>query len=101
MDKNGAAVGMHGVTIDITERKVAEENLRRSESRLAEAQRMSRIGSWEWDLADNTLTWSDEQIKEKGEKIVSAVRKVLAREKAPVAWTVSGWPRNSQAKVAG
>ncbi|HLZ85658.1 MAG TPA: DegT/DnrJ/EryC1/StrS family aminotransferase [Puia sp.] len=31
------------------------------------------------------LTWTEEQTKEKGEKIVAAVRKVLAREKAPVA----------------
>ncbi|GGB11270.1 DegT/DnrJ/EryC1/StrS family aminotransferase [Puia dinghuensis] len=31
------------------------------------------------------LTWTEEQTKEKGEKIVAAIRKVLAREKAPAA----------------
>jgi 8-amino-3,8-dideoxy-alpha-D-manno-octulosonate transaminase len=31
------------------------------------------------------LTWTEEQTKEKGEKIVAAIRKVLAREKKPVA----------------
>jgi 8-amino-3,8-dideoxy-alpha-D-manno-octulosonate transaminase len=31
------------------------------------------------------LTWTEEQTKEKGEKIVAAIKKVLAREKKPVA----------------
>lgn len=31
------------------------------------------------------LTWTEEQTREKGEKIVSVVKKLLAREKAPVA----------------
>jgi 8-amino-3,8-dideoxy-alpha-D-manno-octulosonate transaminase len=31
------------------------------------------------------LLWTEEQIKERGEKIVAAVKKVLARKKASVA----------------
>jgi PAS domain S-box-containing protein len=27
---------------------------------LADAQQLARIGSWEWDLASNVVTWSDE-----------------------------------------
>jgi PAS domain S-box-containing protein len=34
--------------------------LRKSEQRLAEAQRLAHVGSWELDLTTNTLTWSDE-----------------------------------------
>lgn len=45
---------------DITERKQAEQELRESEARLNEAQRIAQIGSWELDLITNTLYWSDE-----------------------------------------
>jgi two-component system sensor kinase FixL len=33
---------------------------RRTASALAEAQRVAHIGSWEWHIATNRLTWSDE-----------------------------------------
>lgn len=45
---------------DITERKCAEQALRRSEAYLAEAQRLSRTGSFGWDVSSGSLTWSDE-----------------------------------------
>ena len=31
-----------------------------SQQRLAEAQRVAKIGSWSWDLATGTVSWSDE-----------------------------------------
>lgn len=46
--------------IDVTERTRAEEALRRSEAGLAAAQRLAHIGSWQWDTAANTASWSDE-----------------------------------------
>jgi len=45
---------------DITERKQAEELLKESESRLNRAQEIAHLGSWELDLINNHLTWSDE-----------------------------------------
>ena len=36
---------------DVTDRYLAEERIRASEERLAEAQRIAHIGSWEWDVA--------------------------------------------------
>ena len=44
----------------ITKRKQAEESLRRSEERLKRAQEIAHLGSWELDLVDNRLIWSDE-----------------------------------------
>ncbi len=44
------------------ERRVAERTaaLSESEARLARAQEIAHLGSWELDLLTNTLTWSDE-----------------------------------------
>ncbi|MFQ5509744.1 MAG: putative bifunctional diguanylate cyclase/phosphodiesterase [Leptospirillia bacterium] len=36
------------------------EALHRSQSRLADAQRIARIGDWGWDLMSNAMNWSDE-----------------------------------------
>lgn len=49
-----------GIMIDFTERKHIEQALQLSESRLEEAQRLGHLGSWTWDLATQTLNWSDE-----------------------------------------
>ena len=45
---------------DIAERKVTEEALRRSELLLSRAQRIARLGHWEWDVGAQKLTLSDE-----------------------------------------
>jgi PAS domain S-box-containing protein len=46
---------------DVTERKRAENALRKSEAYLAEAQRLSQTGSWAWDVASRcNLHWSAE-----------------------------------------
>lgn len=52
---------------DVTERRHQEEalreyaeQLRRSEARLAEAQRVAGIGSWEYDIETDTIAWSAE-----------------------------------------
>jgi transcriptional regulator with PAS, ATPase and Fis domain/CHASE3 domain sensor protein len=36
------------------------ENLRKSEANLAEAQRLSHTGSWDWDVASKRIFWSTE-----------------------------------------
>lgn len=45
---------------DISQRKETELLLRNSERQLREAQRITHIGSWELDLVNNRLHWSDE-----------------------------------------
>jgi PAS domain S-box-containing protein len=49
-----------GALTDITERKQAEEKLRRSEAFLAKAQRLSLTGSFSLHLATKEFTWSEE-----------------------------------------
>ena len=45
---------------ELAERVAARsEELRRLHGRLAEAQDVAHIGSWEWDVAANTIWWSD------------------------------------------
>jgi PAS domain S-box-containing protein len=45
---------------DITERKQAEQALLESEQRLKRAQEIAHLGSWELELINNHLAWSDE-----------------------------------------
>jgi PAS domain S-box-containing protein len=45
---------------DITASKEAAEKLRVSEASLANAQRLARLGDWEWDSERGTMRWSDE-----------------------------------------
>jgi PAS domain S-box-containing protein len=46
--------------LDLTEQKRAYEALRRSESYLAEAQRLSQTGSWAWSPEEDIRYWSEE-----------------------------------------
>jgi PAS domain S-box-containing protein len=48
---------------EITERKQAEKELRTSENRLKEAQRIGKLGFLDWDLATNELLLSEEAIE--------------------------------------
>jgi diguanylate cyclase (GGDEF)-like protein/PAS domain S-box-containing protein len=62
-DKEGRPLYWQGVILDVTERKEAEEAVRRSEASLAESQRMAHLGTWEWDVKTDELWWSDETFR--------------------------------------
>ncbi|MGH9872238.1 MAG: PAS domain S-box protein [Pyrinomonadaceae bacterium] len=62
-DEQGVELYHEGTIEDITERKQADERVRQSERSLAEAQHLAHIGSWNWDLRDNVLSWSDEHYR--------------------------------------
>jgi PAS domain S-box-containing protein len=60
-DANGNIVKWYGSSLDIEERKTAEEALRISEAYLAEAQNLSHTGSWAWNPATGHPSyWSEE-----------------------------------------
>lgn len=53
-----------GVIADITARKQAEEQLRRSEAYLAESQKLSHTGNWVWSVTKQEIVfWSDEHYR--------------------------------------
>jgi len=62
-DADGELRGFAKVTRDATERRNATEKLREHERLLAEAQRLARLGSWEWDIDGDTVTWSEEMFR--------------------------------------
>lgn len=51
---------LRGVMIDITSAKAAETEAERLRRELLEAQELAHIGSWQWVVADDQVTWSDE-----------------------------------------
>ncbi|AEG00808.1 PAS domain S-box protein [Methylomonas methanica] len=59
-DGAGRVIGASKIARDISKTKMAEEELRVTTARLVEAQRIAKIGNWEYDLEINKLYWSDE-----------------------------------------
>jgi PAS domain S-box-containing protein len=51
-DEHGEVVRLRGTTQDITE-------MRRNERRLAEAERLADLGSFEWRVSDGAVVWSE------------------------------------------
>src|SRR6266446_2899140 len=66
VQKDGKLVELVGTVMDITERKRAEEAIRRSEAFLAEGQRLSHTGSWGWNASTGKVTWSPEHFRTLG-----------------------------------
>src|ERR1700676_289761 len=52
-----------GAVSDITDRKRAEEALRRSEGNLAQAQKLTQSGSWSWNVRTGARFWSQETFR--------------------------------------
>jgi two-component system cell cycle sensor histidine kinase/response regulator CckA len=73
VDEAGELRGIVGVSVDLTDQKRAEEELLRRERALQENERLlaltqqiARVGTWAWDVATNTVTWSDQLFHQYG-----------------------------------
>ncbi|MCE3224574.1 MAG: putative Histidine kinase [Nitrospira sp.] len=67
-DASGAPIRAAGILLDISARKELEEAAARAQQRLVEKQRaldeaqaLAHLGSWEWNVVNGALHWSDEQ----------------------------------------
>ena len=57
---DGSFAGYIGSCLDITDRRHAEDAVRRKEMELREAQRLAGVGSWRWEPDTDTVRWSEE-----------------------------------------
>jgi diguanylate cyclase (GGDEF)-like protein/PAS domain S-box-containing protein len=63
LDQTGAVTGLSIIAQDISERIAARQALEASGRRLAEAQRISGIGSFEADPVTSEMTWSEQHYR--------------------------------------
>ena len=81
-DEQRRMVRMIGIVADVTERRRADEVLRRSQGYLAEAERLAHSGSWAWDTRTRDAFWSPEMFRILGydpEKTRPSLSNVWAR----------------------
>jgi PAS domain S-box-containing protein len=60
LDETGNIIEYVGTDVDVTERKLAEEKLQRSEAFLAQGQTLSHTGSFGWSVLSGEIYWSEE-----------------------------------------
>ena len=58
--ENGKATRFIGTLMDVTEQEVMTQELRRRETYLTEAQRLSHTGSFGWSVSSGEIVWSEE-----------------------------------------
>ena len=63
LDRNGNVTESRSMVIDITDHKRAENALLDREATLKQAQRLAHMGSWEWNLVNNSFQMSDEMCR--------------------------------------
>ncbi len=59
-DEHGKAIGLYGTVQDVTEKQLLFEKLKESDALSKQAQELSHIGNWSWDLVSGKIIWSDE-----------------------------------------
>lgn len=59
-DRHGGEIrGIFVLVTDITTRRLAEAEVERGRQRLAHAEKVGRLGSWEWDIPAEEIFWSE------------------------------------------
>ena len=87
----------HAIVQDVTQRKQAEEALRRSEQSLKQSQAVAHLGHWTWDVRRDTVAWSDEMLRMAGldpaaydGDVDSAIAQAVHPDDAPRLWAAIG-----------
>jgi PAS domain S-box-containing protein len=62
-NSKGDVSSLLGITEDITERKLREEELRENEQRLKLATASAKIGVWDLNIEESVLRWDDQMLK--------------------------------------
>lgn len=62
-NKQGDITGTFGVARDISKRQAAEQALQTSEARLKRAQKIAKVGNWEYDIATGKVWGSEEAFR--------------------------------------
>jgi PAS domain S-box-containing protein len=60
LNEQGKPFQYVAIRTDITERKKAEETLYDTTERLLSSQQIAHVGSWDWDITNDTRSWTDE-----------------------------------------
>lgn len=58
-NESGRIIGASNITRDISEQKQFQQDLFESEERLRLALEAGKIGVWDWDIENKSLTWTD------------------------------------------
>lgn len=58
--ENGKCIRLHGTFQDITKRKQAEMELKKKTAVLQRTEQIANVGSWDWNIETDTVTWSEE-----------------------------------------
>lgn len=61
--RNGKPTGMTGTIMDVTEHHALLNRLRESEALYRQAEAITHIGNYKWDLRTNEVHWSDELLR--------------------------------------
>ncbi|MBC8059718.1 MAG: response regulator [Clostridiaceae bacterium] len=115
-DKDNNLILVASFHRDITEKKLIEDALIKSQINLQEAQHIGNMGNWKWDLANNEVVWSEEMynifgldkksitgrlgdaissvVHPEDLHIVQAANAVAISEKKPFEYRII-WPDNS------
>ena len=71
-----------GLSQNLTAQKLLEQELQRSRESLAKAQALAGVGNWQWEVASDEVTWSDQLYRQLGLEpgaVLPSFRTVLAR----------------------
>ena len=61
--EEGKPVSLRGFMFDISKQKQEQDERKKTELRLAQAQNIAHVGSWDLDLTNNELQWSQETFR--------------------------------------